>query len=213
MNSTMTRTALLFTIGLGLLTGCHASFKASANGQSNGPNNSSTPAAKPEKAKAAATKKKAEDKSAATTQTSTVQLRGGKLNMPGNLVFDTGVATLSTDPANEAVLEQLRLFLTENPKVTELRIEGHTDNVGDATSNMELSGNRALTVRNWLIGKGIAAERLLAVGFGDARPVADNATEEGRAQNRRTEFKLAGWEGKKYMGKDPTAGGKVFGGE
>lgn len=211
MNSTMTRTALLFAIGLGLATGCHASFKASANGQSNNANDAPAPAAKPQKANPA--KKKAEDKSAGNIQTSTIQLKGGKLNMPGNLVFDTGMSTLSSDTANEAVLEQLRLFLTENPKVTVLRIEGHTDNVGDATSNMELSGNRALTVKKWLTGKGIAAERLLAVGFGDERPIADNSAEQGRAQNRRTEFKVAGWEGKKYMGKDPTAGGKVFGAE
>jgi OOP family OmpA-OmpF porin len=100
--------------------------------------------------------------------------------------------------------------LDENPKVTKLRIEGHTDNVGDAQTNVELSGQRALTVKRWLVDKGIPKERLIAVGFGMSRPIADNASEEGRAQNRRTEFKIAELHGKRYMNRDPTGGGKVF---
>jgi OOP family OmpA-OmpF porin len=107
-------------------------------------------------------------------------------------------------------LEELRLFLEQTPRVTALRIEGHTDNVGNEENNLELSGQRALTVKRWLINKGIASERLLAVGFGDKKPLADNATVSGRAQNRRTEFKVATWEGKPFLGREPTGGGKVF---
>ena len=58
--------------------------------------------------------------------------------------------------------------------------------------------------------EGIKAERLLAVGFGQNKPVADNTTEEGKAKNRRTEFRVAELGGKKYLGLDPTGGGKVF---
>jgi OOP family OmpA-OmpF porin len=94
--------------------------------------------------------------------------------------------------------------------VTKLRIEGHTDNVGTPDANVELSGQRALAVKIKLVEAGVAKERLLAVGHGQNKPLADNSTEEGRAKNRRTEFRLAELNGKKYLGRDPSGGGKVF---
>ncbi len=139
-----------------------------------------------------------------------VKVKRGQVEVPGNIVFETGKASLQPDSGSEAVLQQLKDFLDKNPKITQVRIEGHTDNVGDPDANLELSGQRSLTVKKWLVAKGIAATRLLAVGFGEQRPVADNATEEGRAQNRRTEFHVAEMYGKKYLGKNPTGGGKVF---
>jgi len=69
-------------------------------------------------------------------------------------------------------------------------IEGHTDDKGKPENNLELSQLRADVCKNYLMKKGIAESRLTSVGYGDMRPVADNATEEGRAQNRRTEFLL-----------------------
>jgi outer membrane protein OmpA-like peptidoglycan-associated protein len=137
-------------------------------------------------------------------------VKGDSVQIPGNIVFDTGKATLKEGAGSEVVLEQLILFLNDNPQVTKLRIEGHTDNVGQQVDNEKLSGDRALTIKKWLVDKGVPKERLLAVGFGQNKPVADNATEAGRAQNRRTEFKIAELGGRKYLGKDPTAGGKVF---
>jgi OOP family OmpA-OmpF porin len=139
-----------------------------------------------------------------------VKVKGDKVEIPGNLVFEFGKATLKEGEGSEKVLEQLKLFLDKNPQVTKLRIEGHTDSVGEAATNEELSGQRALTVKKWLVEKGVPADRLIAVGFGMSKPIADNATEEGRAQNRRTEFKIAGLHGKNYMGLEPTAGGKVY---
>ncbi|HEY6557128.1 MAG TPA: OmpA family protein [Polyangiaceae bacterium] len=141
---------------------------------------------------------------------STAAVKGDSVSIPGNIVFDTGQATLQQGAGSEVVLDQLLLFLNENPQVTKLRIEGHTDNVGKQPDNEKLSGERALTIKRYLVDKGVAKERLLAVGFGQNKPVADNATEAGRAQNRRTEFKIAELGGRKYMGRDPTAGGKVF---
>jgi OOP family OmpA-OmpF porin len=143
-------------------------------------------------------------------KSSTAQVEDGRVNIPGNIVFDTGKATLKEGAGSEQVLEQLLTFLKENPRVTQLRIEGHTDNVGDDDSNLELSGQRALTVKNWLVNKGIEDKRLLAVGFGETKPVADNTTAEGKAQNRRTEFHIAGLDGKRYLARDPKGGGKVF---
>ncbi len=131
-----------------------------------------------------------------------------KLEIPGQIVFETGSAVLK--PESEAGINQLKQYLDETPRVTKLRIEGHTDNAGTPAGNETLSGQRALAIKAALIAKGIAKERLLAVGFGQTKPIADNATEEGKAKNRRTEFRIAELGGKKYLGLDPTGGGKVF---
>jgi outer membrane protein OmpA-like peptidoglycan-associated protein len=80
-------------------------------------------------------------------------------------------------------------LLADNPTV-KIQIEGHTDNVGNATDNMKLSENRAKAVIAYLSSKGVAASRLSSKGFGATQPIADNKTEEGRAQNRRTELKV-----------------------
>jgi outer membrane protein OmpA-like peptidoglycan-associated protein len=70
----------------------------------------------------------------------------------------------------------------------QVRIEGHTDNVGSASFNQILSGKRAMSVKRYLIERGIEPERLLIAGFGSSKPIADNATMQGRALNRRVEF-------------------------
>lgn len=105
----------------------------------------------------------------------------GKLDIYG-ITFATGQATLT--PESEKVLSDVLTVLTGNPE-WRLRIEGHTDNVGNAAANQKLSQARAAAVVAWLTGKGIDAGRVSAVGLGDTEPVADNATEEGRAKNRR----------------------------
>jgi len=132
------------------------------------------------------------------------------VQIPGEIEFDTGKATFKAGGGSDAVVDQLKDFLDKNPKVTKLRIEGHTDNVGTPESNITLSGQRALTVKNAAIAKGVKKERLIAVGFGQTKPIGDNTTEEGRAKNRRTEFRIAEIGGKKYLGLDPTGGAKVF---
>ncbi|HYQ30977.1 MAG TPA: OmpA family protein [Polyangiaceae bacterium] len=139
-----------------------------------------------------------------------VVVKGDSVQIPGQIEFDTGKATFKAGGGSEAVVDQLKIFLDQNPKVTKLRIEGHTDNVGAPDTNQTLSGQRALTVKNAAIAKGVKKERLLAVGFGQNKPIGDNTTEEGRAKNRRTEFRIAEIGGKKYLGLDPTGGGKVF---
>ena len=89
---------------------------------------------------------------------------------------------------SETVLNQIAKTLQEDPKL-ELIIEGHTDNVGGAESNLELSRKRAEAVKRWLVDKaGISEVRLTTAGYGLTRPIADNGTEEGRAQNRRVEL-------------------------
>jgi outer membrane protein OmpA-like peptidoglycan-associated protein len=86
-------------------------------------------------------------------------------------------------------LDKVVQLLQENPTV-KIQIAGHTDNVGTVGDNTKLSGNRAKAVVTYLAGKGIDAKRLSFKGFGATQPIADNKTEAGRAQNRRTELKI-----------------------
>jgi OOP family OmpA-OmpF porin len=79
--------------------------------------------------------------------------------------------------------------LTSNPDAR-VAIEGHTDAQGDEASNLALSESRAEAVRDYLVSQGIAADRLETAGFGESRPIASNDTAEGRAENRRIEFRL-----------------------
>jgi OmpA-OmpF porin, OOP family len=137
-------------------------------------------------------------------------VKGSAIQVPGQLEFETGSAALKQGSDSEKTLESLRAFLADNPRITKLRIEGHTDNVGSAEANEKLSGERALTIKKWLVDKGIAKDRLVAAAFGQSRPVADNSTEEGRAKNRRTEFKIAELGGKPFLNQTPAGGGKVF---
>ncbi len=86
------------------------------------------------------------------------------------------------------ILDDVAYLLQINPQLRRVRVEGHTDWIGSDAYNQKLSERRAAAVRDYLIGKGIAADRLIAVGYGEARPIADNNTTQGRARNRRTEF-------------------------
>ncbi len=101
--------------------------------------------------------------------------------------FETGKATL--EPESFTVLDELVAYL--NRKVDEkIELGGHTDNVGSAAANLKLSDERANAVRNYLLAKGIDESRVTAKGYGMTVPIADNKTEEGRAQNRRTEVRI-----------------------
>ncbi len=99
--------------------------------------------------------------------------------------FDTGKATIK--PESELLLAEIVTLLKDNATL-KLSVEGHTDNVGQAKANLALSKSRAESVKKFIVSKGIAAARLGSNGFGDTRPVADNRTEDGRAQNRRVEL-------------------------
>ncbi|MCF8267299.1 MAG: OmpA family protein [Ignavibacteriales bacterium] len=102
------------------------------------------------------------------------------------ITFETGKAEIK--PESEIKLnEALRTLNVYSEIVVE--VSGHTDNVGNAAKNKTLSQERAESVRNWLIEKGIDAERLVAKGYGADKPIANNKTAEGKAKNRRIEFK------------------------
>ena len=104
-----------------------------------------------------------------------------------NLFFATNKTQIL--PESEEALNDLAAFLTKHEAVA-IRITGHTDAVGSDEANQILSEGRANAVRDELIQRGIAAERIEAEGKGESEPIADNATEEGRAKNRRVEFTI-----------------------
>jgi len=105
-----------------------------------------------------------------------------------NIYFDTGKATIK--PESYPILDRVAEFLKANPKAI-VEIQGHTDSVGSASYNMRLSQARAEAVRNYLITyHHIDPSRLIAKGYGETMPIADNTTREGRAMNRRVEFKI-----------------------
>ncbi|MDQ3191783.1 MAG: OmpA family protein [Bacteroidota bacterium] len=114
-------------------------------------------------------------------------IKEGEIVVLKNVFFATASAELKEESKVE--LNKLVTFLTKNPSI-KIEIGGHTDNVGDKKSNINLSNDRGKSVYNFLISNNVSADRLSFKGYGDAVPVADNSTPEGRALNRRTEFKV-----------------------
>jgi K(+)-stimulated pyrophosphate-energized sodium pump len=100
------------------------------------------------------------------------------------LFFDTGSATIKSESTKQ--LEQLAAVLKAYPNVA-ISIEGHTDNTGDAAANKTLSVERAAAVEKALERLGVDDARISSAGYGPAKPIASNDTEDGRAQNRRVE--------------------------
>ncbi|MBL7803325.1 MAG: OmpA family protein [Saprospiraceae bacterium] len=101
--------------------------------------------------------------------------------------FETGKAVLL--PGSQKVLDDVAAVLLKYPEY-KLSIGGHTDNTGNAAVNQKLSESRAKACYDYLVSKGVAANRLSHAGYGDTKPVGDNKTAAGRAANRRTEFDL-----------------------
>jgi OOP family OmpA-OmpF porin len=143
-------------------------------------------------------------------RTTKVKVKGNQLLLPGRLTFDAGTPNFTPNAGNEDLIGEVRLYLNETAKVTRLRIEGHTDNQLPEDKALELSGQRASMVKQWLINAGVNPGRLLAVGFGQSRPIANNADADGRAKNDRIEFRIAEIDGKPYLTPDPLAGGTEF---
>lgn len=104
-----------------------------------------------------------------------------------NIFFETNSFELKQE--SNAELQTLLELMQRNPNIR-IEISGHTDNVGKDDYNLTLSENRAKNVKLWLTNNGIDSQRIVAKGYGKTKPIADNTTEEGRQQNRRTEFKI-----------------------
>lgn len=118
-------------------------------------------------------------------ETQALKIEMGKNIVLEGVVFKTGSAVISSQ--SQEVLTRAFNALNDNPEI-EVEIQGHTDSQGSQASNLKLSQARADAVKAWLVKKGIAAQRMTTKGFGPDKPVATNATPEGRQQNRRIEF-------------------------
>lgn len=109
------------------------------------------------------------------------------LNMPGNITFATNSADLNA--GFYAVLDSVGLVVNEFNQ-TVIEVAGHTDSTGTDTYNQQLSERRAASVSRYLTSRQVRSDRIIEVGMGESRPIADNTTESGRQANRRVELTL-----------------------
>jgi OOP family OmpA-OmpF porin len=114
-----------------------------------------------------------------------VDANGCSLTIRLQVYFDNDSARIK--PESDPDLDRLVGFLEQSPSATGV-LEGHTDSNGKAAHNLGLSQRRAEAVKSYLVAHGIAAARLSTMGYGQSRPIADNATADGRALNRRVVF-------------------------
>ena len=111
----------------------------------------------------------------------------GKLEIKQKVFFTTGRARIRR--RSHQLLGEVAAVLKANPTMT-VMVEGHTDSVGSSSTNLRLSQRRAEAVLSYLVGQGIEADRLTAIGFGEEKPVDSNRTRRGRERNRRVEFTI-----------------------
>jgi outer membrane protein OmpA-like peptidoglycan-associated protein len=114
------------------------------------------------------------------------ETRGMVITLSGAVLFSSGKSDLL--PSAQAKLSEVADALTKEDKESKIVVEGHTDSQGGASYNQDLSQRRAQAVRDYLVTRGMASDRVTSAGFGLTRPIADNTSPEGRANNRRVEI-------------------------
>jgi outer membrane protein OmpA-like peptidoglycan-associated protein len=114
------------------------------------------------------------------------ETRGMVITLSGGVLFESAKSDLL--PAAQLKLNDVANALTKEDPISRMVVEGHTDSQGQAAYNQDLSQRRAQAVRDYLVTRGIASDRITAQGFGSTRSVADNKSPEGRANNRRVEI-------------------------
>ena len=116
------------------------------------------------------------------------KLGADKIEILDKIFFDKNKATIQ--PKSFPLLDSVVSIMAENPRITLIQVEGHTDDSGNAASNLELSQSRAEAVRDYLVKQGISSSRIIAKGFGQESPIAPNTSERNRSLNRRVEFNI-----------------------
>jgi OOP family OmpA-OmpF porin len=116
------------------------------------------------------------------------QLSAEKIDLSETVQFETESAVLVE--RSKQLLDDVARELNEHPEVVKVQIEGHTDSVASNRHNMKLSQDRVASVKAYLLSKGVDPKRLVTKAFGETKPLASNKTEEGRAKNRRVDFRI-----------------------
>jgi OOP family OmpA-OmpF porin len=118
-----------------------------------------------------------------------VEVKKERIQVNETIEFEYNKAVIR--PESNDLMAEIAKVMNDHPEILEIRIEGHTDNVGSKKFNMKLSLRRAQAVRDHLVNQGkVDGSRLEVAGFGFDRPIASNDTDEGRAQNRRVAFEI-----------------------
>lgn len=145
-------------------------------------------ALKDEKARREEAEKRAAQAAADLAKFATVkqETRGMVITLSGGVLFASAKSDLL--PAAQLKLNEVANALIKEDPISKMVVEGHTDSQGAAAYNQDLSQRRAQVVRDYLVTRGIASDRITAQGFGPTRSIADNASAEGRANNRRVEI-------------------------
>jgi len=117
-----------------------------------------------------------------------VELQSERLSLNDSIHFDTDRATIKAE--SNRILDQVAALILQHAELKRIRVEGHTDTVGSAAYNKDLSARRAASVVRYLVAKGVEASRLEPAGYGFDKPIASNETALGRAKNRRVEFTI-----------------------
>ncbi len=120
---------------------------------------------------------------------SMVVVKKDRIEIKQQIKFKTSSAKI-VGQESFAIIKQIAQALKDNPQIKKVRVEGHTDSVGNDAANLRLSQSRADAVSSALIKEGVDPARLEAVGYGETKPIASNGTASGRQENRRTEFTL-----------------------
>ncbi len=120
----------------------------------------------------------------------TVKIAHERVELPEPIYFDTAKATINKH--SFPMLRQVAALLAAHPEITKVRVEAHTDSPGKASVNRKRSQARAQAVVDFLVDHGVARDRLVARGYGESEPIADNATAPGRARNRRMVLTILG---------------------
>ncbi len=146
---------------------------------------------------------------ALSLQAQDYKLEGNEVKITKPVLFEPGTDKLK--PESTAALQIISQYMTDKSYISQLRVEGHSDNSGSTAANQALTEKRALAVCKKLVELGVDCKRLVAVGFGDTKPVADNSTAEGKAENRRISFYNVALRGRVIGSLPVDGGGKIAG--
>lgn len=140
-----------------------------------------------------------------------IDLIGAQLNIKTDIEFDSSSSRIRDNQVSQTTLNAVLGILQSQPRITKLRIEGHTDSDGGAEANEHLSRERAQNVKNWLLAHGVDGKRLTFTGCGSRDPLFPNDTPANKQRNRRTEFDIESIDGKRIDGyTDPCSPNKYY---